>query len=466
MRNACCRTALALVATVAPHAVSSADLSSSAAQRKDVALTIYNDDLSLVRERRGVPTQSGVFRLRFEDVTAGIDPTTVHLKPDGGTLQIIEQNYEYDLISREKLMEKYVGRDVSYRTENGTVGTARLLSAHQGYVYKLGDKIVFDLPGTIVLDAIPEELSARPTLVWTLDGSASGERSVELTYLSRGLSWRADYVLLLAEDEAQGGLTGWVTVNNQSGGTFDNASLKLVAGDVNRVREEMVRAPYLDESMAMSAKVPGVREEAFFEYHLYTVERRTDLKQNQQKQILFFDAEQVRVQKDYTFRNLPHFVHRGFAAPQGSEHVDVSLRFENTAANDLGVPIPQGVLRVYKRDRQGAPQFLGENRVRHTPKDETLEFEVGRAFDIVGEHAQTDYQQLGERRFEVAFEVTLRNHKSEDVQVRVLESFIGDWEIVSSSLPHQKRDAYTAVFEVPVPKDGEAKLTYRARIEN
>lgn len=465
MRIAWLNTAAWSLAIAGATAAAAQDKTSTAAERQDVALTIYNDDLSLVHERRSVPVDNGIFKLRFEDVTAGIDPTTVHLEPEGGSLHIVEQNYEFDLISQDKLMQKYVGRDVGYRTEDGTMGTARLLSANQGYVYGLADKIVFELPGKIVLDAIPDELSPRPTLVWTLEGKGSGKRNVEINYLSRGFSWRSDYVLLLGEDERRAALTGWVTVTNQSGGTFENASLKLVAGDVNRVREQIASGRRLDEGMAYATKTVGVQEETFFEYHLYTVDRRTDLKQNQQKQILFFDAEQVGVTKAYTFRSMPHYLTRGFVVPEGSEHVNVTLRFENSEANGLGLPIPQGILRVYKRDRAGAPQFLGENRVRHTPKDETLEFEVGRAFDIVGEHVQTDYQRLGDRTFEVAFEVKLRNHKQEDITVRVLEDLYGEWKILESSLPHTKENARTAAFHVPVKKDGAANLTYRVRIE-
>ncbi|MFQ5600597.1 MAG: DUF4139 domain-containing protein [Candidatus Krumholzibacteriia bacterium] len=455
--------ALALCAA-APAAAQ--DLSSSSAERQDVGLTIYNTDLSLVREQRRIPVQSGIFRLRYEDVTSGIDPTTVHLEPRGrGELQIVEQNYEYDLISRAKLMEKYVGRDVGYRMEDGAIGRARLLSAHQGYVYQLGTQIVFELPGDIVLDAIPAELSARPTLVWTLDADGTGQRDVEVTYLSRGFSWRADYVLLLDESETRGGLTGWVTIDNQSGGSFENAQLKLVAGDVSRVREEMRRRVAYAADVARISKAPQFEEEAFFEYHLYSLQRRTDLKNNQQKQILFFDSDGVRVRKGYTFRGLPHYMMRGFVAPKGSEHVEVTLEFDNSRKNGLGAPIPQGIVRVYKHDRDGAPQFLGENRVRHTPKDETLEFAVGRAFDVVGEHVQTDYKRLGDRVFEVAFEVKLRNHKEEGIDVKVLETFNGDWTIVQSTLEHEKKDARTAQFLVHVEPDEEVILNYRARIQ-
>jgi hypothetical protein len=330
-------------------------------------------------------------------------------------------------------------------------------------VYQLGEKVVFELPGTIVLDAIPEELAARPTLVWVLDGARGGERDVEVTYLSRGLSWRADYVLLLEESENQAALTGWVTIDNRSGGTFKDAQLKLVAGDVRRVRPVIERAARV---FAMEGKAePAFEEEAFFEYHLYTLQRRADVKDNQQKQILFFDADPVRISKSYRFRSAPQYLSPRYVALPGSEHVEVSLRFENTGANGLGVPIPQGILRVYKRDRDGAAQFLGEDRVRHTPKDETLEFVVGHAFDVVGKRVQTDFRRLAESAFEAAFSVELTNHKTEAIEVAVEEVFQGDWTLLESSRPFTKKDAMTAVFTVPVKPDEKAVLTYRVRVQ-
>ena len=459
--------AVVLAAAPAPTLPRAEDLASSPADRRDVSLTIYNNDLSLVRERRVVPVRRGVFHLRYEGVTTGIDPTTVHLQARGaGRLGIVEQNYEYDLISRAKLMEKYVGREVGYRLPDGAMGRARLLAANDGgYVYDMGGKIVFELPGTIVLDAVPDELMARPTLVWMLEGDRDGSQEVETAYLSSGLSWRADYVLLLEEDEKRAGLTGWVTLDNRSGASFQNAQLKLVAGEVNRVRDEIRRMKGVSFATNAAMEVrPQFEERGFFEYHLYTLGRRTDVKDNEKKQILFFDAGNVAVDKEYTFRAEPNYFIQGFRLPEGAERVDVTLRFKNSKENGLGVPVPEGILRAYKKDHDGAPQFLGENRVRHTPKDETLEFAVGRAFDIVGEHVQTDFKRLGERVVEMGYEVKLRNHKTEAVNVRVIENFNGDWTIVESSNPHKKENARTASFVIAVKPDAEAVLTYRVRI--
>ena len=443
------------------------DLSSTPADRKDVSVTIYNTDLALVRERRTVPVHRGTFRLRYEGVTRGVDPSTVHLESHGpGSVQIIEQNYEYDLLSRDKLMQKYVGREVGYRQPDGTLGRARLLAMNEGPVYEMNGKIAFDLPGPIVLDAVPSELSAHPTLVWTLDADREGPQDVETAYLSAGLSWRADYVLLLDETEKQGSIDGWVTLANTSGATFENAQLKLVAGDVNRVREELERGVSMRaDMMVYKSAAPQFQEESLFEYHLYTLQRRTDVRDQQTKQVLFFNANKVAVEKEYTFRAQPQYFVQGFSPPPGSEHVDVTLRFKNSKDNGLGLPVPAGILRVYKKDHDGGPQFLGENRVQHTPKDETLEFSVGRAFDIVGDHEQTDFQRVSDRVSEVAYRVKVRNHKDEAIKVRVLENFYGDWKMLESSTPATKENATTASFALPVAANGETVLTYRVRLQ-
>jgi hypothetical protein len=279
------------------------------------------------------------------------------------------------------------------------------------------------------------------------------------------MSWRADYVLLLEENEKQGGIDGWVTLTNTSGASFENAQLKLVAGDVNRVREEMGRVPRMEKfAMTANGAAPQFEEEALFEYHMYTLQRRTDIRDQQTKQVLFFDSGKVAVDKEYTFRAQPHYFVQGWNAPAGAEHVDVTLRFKNSKENGLGNPIPAGILRVYKKDRDGAPQFLGENRLGHTPKDEKLEFAVGRAFDVVGEHEQTDFRKVGDRVAEMGYRVKIRNHKSEAVTVRVLENFYGDWEILQSSHPSTKENATTASFNLGLAADGETVLTYRVRI--
>ena len=442
----------------------SQELTSTADMRRDVSLTVYGSDLCLVRELREIETRDGMFRLRYQDVTSGIQPATVAVRATGRRgVRVVEQSYEYDLISKSQLMEKYVGRQVGYRMKDGSRGTATLLSTHEGYVYELGGQIVFELPGDVVLDALPAGLSPRPTLVWTLDGARAGRQEIEVGYLSGGFGWQADYVLALDVGESKAQLTGWITLDNRSGATFENAQVKLVAGDVNRVRE-MMQQRFRTAGFAAEAAT-SFDEQASFEYYTYTLERRTNLKNNESKQIRFFDATDVQVRKSYHLRGTQVRLSPQFKMQSIPERVSVMVRLQNSKANNLGAPIPGGIVRVYKDGAEGAREFLGESRVGHTPRDEHLELEVGRAFDVVGEHVQTDYRRGADRSYEVAFDVKLRNHKETDIEVVVEEEFMGDWKILTNSLPYEKTTATTATFKVPVAAGGETVLTYRATIQ-
>ncbi len=437
---------------------------STAEARRDVGLTIYSGDLCLVREVREIETRSGPFRLLYQDVTTGIDPVTVSVRATGrGGLRVVEQAYTYDLISKSALMEKYVGRTVGYRMEDGSRGTATLLSTHEGYVYDMGGQIVFELPGTLVLDALPAGLSPRPTLAWLLDGARGGRHEIEVGYLTSGLGWRADYVLDLDASDTRAEMGGWVTLDNRSGAGFENAQIKLVAGDVNRVREMVqLRA----RQVAFAAEEAAFDAQASFEYYTYTLDRRTDLANNASKQIRFFGASGVRVDKSYRLRgNSVRLSPQYRVQEPGPQQASVVLRLQNTEDNNLGAPIPAGIVRVYRQGAERAKEFLGESRIGHTPRDEQLEFEVGRAFDVLGEHVQTDYRRGAERAYEVAFDVKVRNAKDAQVDVRVEEEFMGDWKILNSSLPYEKTNATTATFTVTVPARSETVLRYRAHIQ-
>lgn len=456
-----------LVALSGAQQASAQELTSNAESRRAVSLTVYTSDLCLVRESRSIETRDGTFRLRYEDVPPGIDPASVWMQAsDGKALRIVEQSYEYDLISKARLMEKYVGLDVGYRMEDGSLGTARLLSVHEGYVFDLGGKIVFELPGDIVLDTLPGGLSARPTLVWTLESERGGRQDVEVGYLSSGMSWHADYVLSLHPDEIRGRLTGWVTVENRSGVAFGNAELKLVAGDVNRVREAMVRpAARVGQAMALESDA-AIQEQTSFEYHLYTLQRHADFAHNETKQILFFDADGVAVSKTYRVRHAPlRHLSPQLHMQRRVQPVEVFLRVINSADNGLGTPLAAGVVRVYSSPSDGTRQFLGEDRVGHTAANERLEFAVGRAFDVVAERTQTDYRRTAERAYEVEFEVKLRNRRENAIDVIVEDEFVGDWKILRSSLPFEKRSATMAAFTVPVDAGAESVLTYRVQVQ-
>jgi hypothetical protein len=381
----------------------------------------------------------------------------------------LEQNYEYDLISPEKLMEKYVGRDVEIVEQaddltNRTV-KATLLSTNGGPVYRIGDRIVIGQQGKVTLPDLPADLVARPTLVWTLDAPKAGAAPAEVSYLTDGMNWSADYVAVVDADDKKAGLSGWVTIDNHSGATFKDATLKLVAGDVRRVQPERLMDYEAQKGvMRMSAAAAQFQEESFFEYHLYTLDRPTTVKDNQTKQLSLLTAPSVPVVKKLLLTGNAGFFRNPLGTGLQTQKVAVVLEIVNAQAGGLGIPLPKGIVRVYKKDKAGAEQFVGEDAIDHTPKDETIRLHVGDAFDVVAERAQTDFKAVSPRQNESAWTISLRNRKDEDIVVTVREPMGGDWTLVSSSLPGKKVDQQTLEFDVPVAKGKETKLTYRVAV--
>jgi hypothetical protein len=446
-------------------------LTSTLKDQQDVAVTIYNSNLGLVKDARLIDLKPGIHELKFMDVAAKIDPTTVHIKSlvNGLSLSVLEQNYEYDLLSPQKLLEKFVGQNVQLATINPEtkkeeIVEATLLSTQGGNIFRIGDKISIGHPGRILLSRLPKNLIPQPTLVWMVENKLSKPQKVETSYLTSGIHWKADYVAVLNKSDTMTDLTGWVTIHNQSGATYQNALLKLVAGDINRVQGEM-RTDYARPVAAAKEASPQFKEESFFEYHLYTLDRRTTIKDNQTKQMTLLDAKQAPASKLFIFAGSPQYYY--YPANQGTQKqkIGVFLELENTKKNNLGMPLPKGTVRVYKGDKDGSLQFVGEDRIDHTPKDEKFKIKIGEAFDVVGEKVQTDYKRLGRNLFEVAFEVSLRNHKNEDIQVFVEEPIPGDWEMISKTHPYEKLNAHLIRFQVPVPKDKEEKVKYRIRFK-
>jgi hypothetical protein len=445
-------------------------VTSTARERTSVSVTVYNDGRGLVREERALVLPAGPAEVRFMDVAARIEAPTVHVAAlDGGALTVLEQNYEYDLLSPEKMLEKFVGETVVLVQQrlqaSSTVEEevpARLLSANQGTVWEIGGRIVTNPPvSRYLFPSVPRNLIAQPTLVWQVTAPAAGRRRIEAAYLTGGMSWRADYVLVLDNAEEKAALQGWVTVDNKAGATFDAARLKLVAGDVHRAPAEV------PEAMAMrlpAAPKAMPQEEALFEYHLYTLPHTTSLKQNQTKQVQLLSAEGVRLVKEYVLRG-GGFYFRSLWGGESREKVRAFLGFKNAAGGGLGVPLPKGVVRVYKKDRGGSAQFIGEDRIDHTPRDEDVRLELGNAFDVVAERKQTDFRQLA-GAFESAYRIALRNRKETPVTVTVIEPVGGDWTMVQNSHPFEKSAAFEARFQVSVPAGQEAVLTYRVRVRS
>ncbi|MDD2336732.1 MAG: DUF4139 domain-containing protein [Geobacteraceae bacterium] len=435
-----------------------------------VALTVYNDNLGLVKDQREITLRKGTGELRFMDVASGIIPASVSITSlsDSGSFRILEQNYEYDLLNPQKLLDKYVGKEVQlYQknpyTEREEIVTATLLSNNGGPIYRIGDGITYGHPGRVILPGVPENLISQPTLVWLVDSDLATTRKIEASYLTSGISWRADYVLTLNEKDTRADFAGWVTLDNKSGTTYRNARLKLVAGDVNRVKET---TRYQDRmyKAALAEAAPQFREEGFFEYHIYTLERPSTIKDNQTKQIRLLQAAGIPLKKELLLNGDRRYFYALVGEQDNNSKVGVFLEIENRKSSGLGMPLPKGTIRVYKQDSDGSLQFAGEDAIDHTPKDEKLRVKLGDAFDVVASRKQTDWKKIASDTYEAAFEIILRNHKTDDVVVKVLEPVPGDWSMLSASHPWKKGDAFSAEFSIPVPKDKEAKLLYRVRM--
>jgi hypothetical protein len=474
--------ALSLFCFSALHAVAQGNstlTTTTAHDRRSVNVTVYNSNIGLVRETRTLNLPAGRVALRFADVAALIQPETVHLasltSADG--LRILEQNYQYDLLNPSKLLDKYVGREVTLvlrRFENNTeVLTpvqATLLSNNNGQVWKMGGQIVIN-PSNIVetrFPDLPQNLVATPTLVWDVDNAGSGEQTVEASYLTAGMNWQADYVLVVNGNDTRGDLQGWVTLTNQSGVGFEDARLQLVAGDINRVKDggrDEDRLAYASKNAADAAS-PQFQEKAFFEYHLYTLQRPASVREQETKQVSLLDATGFDVSKEFVINGQPYYYH-GYDSPGAliNDKVGVFVQFRNSQKNKLGMPLPAGTIRLYKRDDDGAQQFIGEDHIKHTPKDEDVRVKVGDAFDIVAERKQTDYKIISSSVYEYAYEITIRNHKETPITVIVNEPIDSDWRMISSNFDAEKTSAFAARFHIPVAKDGETKLVYRVRVK-
>jgi len=443
--------------------------------QSELSLTVYNSDLALVRDVRALQLPRGTFDLKFMDIAATVNPATVHFRSlsEPARVNVLEQNYEYDLLEPDKLLRKYVGRDVTlvrYRMDGGATReeevTARLLSYNTAPVWQIDGEIVTGLQADhIRFPELPGNLFARPTLIWSLSNQGATRHRVEAAYLATRVSWNADYVLTVAGDDAAADLDGWITVTNASGTQFRNASLQFVAGNVNRVRRELDKLADVAFERRDLAAASAMAQESFSDYHLYTLGRKTSINNNQTKQVSMLGATGFPVRKRYVVDGRA-FYYRNAQHPGSplKDDVQVIYQFTNEAKAGLGMPMPAGVVRVYQADSRGGTQFVGEDHIDHTPKDETLNLKIGSAFDVVAERKQTDFQKIASNVYEMEFEVVLRNHKTVPVTVEVNEPIGGTWRMISSTLPYTKTDAWAARFTVPIAPDEAATLKYRVRV--
>ena len=472
----------------------------SAGERTSVDLTIYNQNLSLIREERTINLPKGFSRVVIPDIPATIDGTSLHFLSltDPSAVRVLEQNYQYDLVHQAKLLEKYLGKEIEFvrfdeekKKEYSVFG--KLLSTGYvlrgpgssvpnyvgtgGAIVEIGGKIELNPAGRLVLPSLPEGLILKPQLEWLVTNTHGGSHNTEISYLAGQLSWTCNYVALLNKDDAQLDLTGWVTLTNNSGTTFKNAGLKLVAGDVNLVREEIERNQLMIRGgIAEDAAGPQFTQKELFEYKLYSLQRRTEVNNNETKQIELTSGKNVPAKKvfiydglgdqwRYWYNNYSYRTQESFGQ-QSNPKVGVFVAFKNEEKSGLGIPLPKGKVRVYKRDDDGKEQFVGEDQIDHTPKDEPVRLYLGNAFDIVGERVQKNFKILASGRVvEETIEIKVRNHKSEPVAVDVYEHpwRWSQWEMVNSSADWEKVDQTTIKFPARIAKDKEKVISYTIR---
>jgi len=449
-----------------------------AADEEGVALTVYNGGYGVIREIRSLDIGADG-QVKFTDVATRIDATTVHFKSlTDPKAKLLEQNYQYDLVSADKLLKKYIDKPIDVVCKDKTY-SGTLLSFDGGQIVLKedgGGLMMVQRPDNvrdIRFKVLPEGLLTKPTLVWNVWTAKPGKHLAEVTYQTTGLGWHAEYVLVLNGDDTAADLTGWVSVQNNSGKRYKDAKMKFIAGDVRRVQDP--RRPVVEYATrrAKAATPPaGMEEKAFFEYHMYTLPRPSTVADNEVKQLeMFSPARGVGVAKKFLYNPMGNFrwsyggryTDRSYGVTSPKK-VNVFIEFRNSKKNALGIPLPAGKIRVYKQDpADKALEFIGEEKIDHTPKDENLSLRIGNAFDIVGERKQTSFRiETGRKWMQEKLAIEIRNHKEEDVTVRIKEPLYRwvNWKITEESHEHTKLDARNVAWDIPVKADGKVKLTY------
>ncbi|MCB5184359.1 DUF4139 domain-containing protein [Methylobacillus gramineus] len=458
------------------QAAETEEIRSTLQDQQSIAVTIYNGDLALVKDQRKVQLKAGLNSLALRDVSAQIMPETALLRSLNGSLQTLEQNFDYDLLSPDKLLEKYVGQTVEVIKVNPATGAesseqAQVLAANNGTVLKIGNRIETGIPGRIAYPDVPANLRDRPTLVVQLQNKSTGTQNIELSYLTGGLGWKADYVAELNPAEDKLDLSGWVTLSNTSGTSYRNAKLQLVAGDVNRVQApRTIPMAAMRKNELMMTDAAPMAEESLLEYHLYSLDRPTTIAENQSKQVTLLSATAVPVRKELVLRGANYYYQSSQGDLGQKLKVGVFIEFDNKESAKLGLPLPKGIMRVYKKDSQGNAQFVGEDNIDHTAKNETVRLKLGEAFDVTADKKQTDFKKLpnpakGNSQFESAYEIVLKNAKKEAVTVNVLEPIPGDWKILQQSHQSKKASSNTASWSISIPAESTTTLTYRVQVK-
>jgi len=434
--------------------------------QKSVSITVYNADLGVIKDVREIEIKPGLSEIKLTDVAQRIDPTSVHINFNG---EVLEQNYQYDLVSMDKILRKYVDRNVQLISDKGDFIEGTLLSVNGlQIVLQKKDGGLLMLPNAgkyqISVGSLPDGLITRPTLVWLVNSTVSGNQDVEVSYQTKGMSWHAEYVVVLNKDDTALDLNSWVSVENQSGATFKNAKLKLIAGDLNLIKEKTGRGGVYTDGLRMAKSMAAeeqFQEKSFFEYHIYDLQRKTTLANNETKQISLFEAENVKATKKFFYRSRGGYY--GKTSRKGK--VAVIVVFENSEKYNLGKPMPKGKVRVYKSDGV-ALEFIGEDLIDHTPQKEEIKLRIGEAFDIVVEEVQTENKKISRNVNEQSYEITFKNRKKENITVEV-ERLLGlNWEVLNTSHDFNKKDAQNIVYQIPIKANGETVLKFKVRYVN
>ena len=433
--------------------------------QKSVAVTVYNANLGVVKDLRELDIKSGTSKIFLTDVAQYIDPTSVHIKING---DVLEQNYQYDLVSLDKILKKYIDNEIQLIGENNEFIEGKLLSSFAGQIViekKEGGLVM--IPNTakyrFSVGSLPEGLITKPTLVWSVNAKSSGKQDVEISYQTSGMNWHAEYVAVLNQNDTKLDLNSWVSVENNSGATYKNAVLKLVAGDLNLITPGQNQVyGYTDEMrMNKSASPQQFQEKELFEYHIYNLQRPTTLAQNETKQISLFEAGNVKATKKFFYQS-GGYRYYNYGKSSSSGKVAVIVEFENKEEYNLGVPMPKGKVRVYKSDGETI-EFIGEDMIDHTPNKEKVKLRIGDAFDVLAEEVQTENKKITDRVYEQAYEITFKNRKKEDIVVEVERNLGFYWEVLSSSVSYDKKDSQNIIFKVPVKADSETVLKFKIR---
>ncbi len=441
---------------------------------KSLNVTVYNNGLGLVKDSRSVDLKKGKNILSFQGVSAQIQPETALF--EGSGLKVREQNFNFDLLSRESLLRKFLGKDIQviethYISGKKTIENAKVLSVDAGLVLKIGDRIETDYNGRLIFPDIPADLYDQPTLTINVAADNDGRRDVELSYLTNGLSWRADYVAELNDAEDALNLNGWVTLTNTSGIAYNNANIQFVAGSVNRVRPPAAPRPMMLKARNMAAMDSvalgaAMTEEELMDYHLYSLGRKTDIASNQTKQLALLSAFGVKVKKEYKFTNIvPAYRGRSSSGEFDLRNAEVVLQFDNDKASNLGLSLPGGIIRVYKADSKQNMFFVGEDKINHIPENGKVKLDLGNAFDVTVQGKETAYTAFSDKAYEAGYTLNFKNAKETPVKITYLQDFSNQWTITDSSVPYTTPTTRRAEWTITVPPKGQTVLNYTVRVQ-